>query len=388
MSVGRKEIAMVAISVVLCAGVAEITLRAMGIAYPIFHKLESYRGWAPQPGASGVWITEGKAHISINAEGFRDRDHALEKPDGTLRIAILGDSMSEAFAVPVESTFWSVMARELGQCGALGGRAVEALNFSVSGYGTAQALLTLRRNALKYAPDIVLAPVFTGNDILNNDRVLDGHKDRVFVTQENGVLVLDDSNTRTTRFWFKAVWRNIRNTMTNGSRVLQLFREFYYRTKTVWKSRKQSTDGAVFDSGGREYQVFRKPQTEAWRRAWTTTEALLRAMRDESRVVGAKFWITTLTAPAQVYPDAKIRADFKAALKVESLDYPDRRIAAFARRENIPLVPLLAPLRARADATGEYLHGFPNTRLGTGHWNENGHRAAGEVLARAVCSAL
>ena len=388
MSVGRKEIAVVVVSVALCAGVAEIALRAMGIAYPIFHKLESYRGWAPQPGANGVWVTEGKAHISINAEGFRDRDHAIEKPNGTLRIAILGDSMSEAFAVPVEATFWSVMARELDQCDALAGRAVEALNFSVSGYGTAQALLTLRRNTLKYAPDIVLAPVFTGNDIVNNDRVLDGHKDRVFFTQANGALVLDDSNTRTTRFWFKAAWRNIRNTLTNGSRVLQLFREFYYRTKTAWKSRKQSTDGGVFDPNGREYQVFKKPETEAWRRAWTTTEALLRAMRDESRPAGAAFWMATLTAPAQVYPDDKVRTAFKAALKVKSLDYPDRRIAAFARREKIPLVALLDPLRTRADATGEYLHGFPNTRMGTGHWNEIGHRAAGEVLARAVCSAL
>jgi hypothetical protein len=388
MSLGRKEIALVAVSVALCAGVAEIALRAMGIAYPIFHKLESYRGWAPQPGANGVWITEGKAHISINAEGFRDRDHTIQKPPGTLRIAILGDSMSEAFAVPVDSTFWSVMARDLGQCSRLEGRSVEALNFSVSGYGTAQALLTLRRNALKYMPDIVLAPVFTGNDIVNNDRALDGHKDRVYFTETDGKLVLDDSNTRTTRFWFKAAWRNIRNTMTNGSRVLQLFRELYYRTKTAWKSRKQAKESAVFDSNGREYQVFRKPGDESWARAWRTTEALLRAMRDESRAGGAEFWIATLTAPAQVYPDAKIRAEFMASLKIKSLDYPDRRIAAFALREDIPLVALLDPLHARAEATGEFLHGFPNTRLGIGHWNEIGHRAAGEELARVLCGAL
>jgi hypothetical protein len=388
MAVGRKEIALFVVSVALCAGVAEVALRAMGIAYPIFHKLESYRGWAPQAGANGVWITEGKSHISINAEGFRDRDHAVEKPKDTVRIAVLGDSMSEAFAVPVESTFWSVLAQELKSCAALKGRAAEVLNFSVSGYGTAQALLTLRGNALKYSPDIVLAPVYMGNDILNNDRALDGHKDRVYFTLNDGALVLDDSNTRTTRFWFKSTWRNVRNSVTNASRLLQLFREFYYRTKNTWRARKQVADGPVFDSASRDYQVFRKPGEDAWRRAWVTTEALLRAMRDESRAGGAQFWITTLTAPPQVYPDVALRAEFKAALKVETLDYPDQRIADFAKRETIPVVTLLDPLRARADATGEYLHGFANTRLGTGHWNEKGHRAAGEVLARAVCAGL
>jgi len=30
------------------------------------------------------------------------------------------------------------------------------------------------------------------------------------------------------------------------------------------------------------------------------------------------------------------------------------------------------------------MHGFANTRLGTGHWNETGHRVAGE-LAAATC---
>lgn len=296
--------------------------------------------------------------------------------------------MSEAFAVPVESTFWSVMEKSLSQCGALKGRTVEALNFSVSGYGTAQALLTLRQNALKYSPDIVLAPIFTGNDIWNNDRELDGHKDRVFFTLEDGALVLDDSNTRTTRFWLKATWRNIRNTVTNASRVLQLLREFYYR----WKLNRNSDGGLseqpVFDVAGREYQVFRKPTDPAWNRAWATTEALLRAMRDESREAGAEFWITSLTAPAQVYPDAAVRSSFKSALKVDRLDYPDRRIAAFAATQRIPVVTMLDSMREQADKTKVFFHGFPNTRMGTGHWNENGHRAAGEILARALCDAL
>jgi hypothetical protein len=51
-------------------------------------------------------------------------------------------------------------------------------------------------------------------------------------------------------------------------------------------------------------------------------------------------------------------------------------------------VTMLDSMRRQADKTNVFFHGFPNTRLGTGHWNENGHRAAGGILARALCDAL
>jgi hypothetical protein len=41
-------------------------------------------------------------------------------------------------------------------------------------------------------------------------------------------------------------------------------------------------------------------------------------------------------------------------------------------------------MQAYADAHHAFLHGFPNTRLGTGHWNADGHQVAGELIARKV----
>ena len=380
---GRREIALLAASLLFAGVMAEIGLRIAGIAYPIFHRLETLRGWSPQPGLSGVWMTEGDALIENNREGFRDRGHALAKPPSTFRVAVIGDSMSEALAVPREKTYWALLERALAAC--RGGR-VEVMSFSVSGYGTAQQLLTLRHNVLKYAPDLVLLAFFTGNDVWNNERALDGHEDRVYFVLKNGKLDLDDSNTQAGRFRGKMLWRGAVNATVNASRLFQLIREFTTRTKTALRSEKVAKR-AVFDPASRDYEIFKAPSTPEWQRAWDTTEALLLAMREEAKAAGARFWIATLTAPVQVYPDRGLRREFAQALGVSDLDYPDRRIDAFARRSAIPAISLLDPLRAYADRNGAYLHGFDNTRLGTGHWNETGHRLAADNISRKLCAA-
>ena len=379
---GRRELMLIAAGILFAGLLAEAGLRITGIAYPIFHQLERLRGWSPQPNIAGVWMTEGKALIENNREGFRDRNHQLEKLAGTLRIAILGDSMSEALGVPRKQTYWSILEDRLANCRST---PVEVMNFSVSGYGTAQQLLTLRRNVLKYSPDLVLLAFFTGNDIWNNERALDGHEDRVYFVEQDGQLMLDDSNTRTTRFQLKKLWRGTLNSMINGSRLFQLIREFYNRMRNAARSDKKRVD-MVFDPKSASYAIFKAPRTAAWRRAWATTDALLLAMHNEIAAAGAKFWIVNLPGPVQVYPNKVVRHDFAKALDVETLDYPDRHLAALSRNARIPLINLHKPLRAYADRNSTYLHGFENTQPGTGHWNETGHRLAGETIAESLCA--
>ena len=56
----------------------------------------------------------------INSAGLRDREHDLEKPPGTIRIAVLGDPTQQRFRLRYENAFWSVMERELEKCDASG----------------------------------------------------------------------------------------------------------------------------------------------------------------------------------------------------------------------------------------------------------------------------
>jgi len=77
---------------------------------------------------------------------------------------------------------------------------------------------------------------------------------------------------------------------------------------------------------------YREPSDAAWQDAWTTTEALIVAMAAEMREADAEFLVVTITAGAQVHPDAEERRRFAASLGVTDLLYADRRIGpAWAR---------------------------------------------------------
>jgi lysophospholipase L1-like esterase len=88
-----------------------------------------------------------------NRLGYRDRDHPQAKPPGTVRIAVLGDSIAAGHRIPrTEEAFPALLETLLRQAG----QPVEVLNFGVTGYNTAQEVETLRSRALAFAPDLVL----------------------------------------------------------------------------------------------------------------------------------------------------------------------------------------------------------------------------------------
>src|ERR1041385_914188 len=67
-----------------------------------------------------------------------------------IHYGVLGDSYAAAFQVPMENAFWAIAEREVAECPH---RPIEVLNFGLSGYGTAQQLLTLRHRGWEYPPD-------------------------------------------------------------------------------------------------------------------------------------------------------------------------------------------------------------------------------------------
>jgi len=79
---------------------------------------------------------------------------------------------------------------------------------------------------------------------------------------------------------------------------------------------------------------------------------------------------------------------------VADLFYADDRLHAFATQRGIEVLSLARPLAEYARRNNVFLHGFPGkTRrlsmnmnaLGSGHWNERGHQAAGEMIAQYLC---
>jgi hypothetical protein len=189
----KKKLLLVTLGLLFGLFMTEVFLRVLGCSYPLFYTTDYYRGFALQPGVAGHYQREGESDVRINSDGLRDREHAKPKPADTIRIAVLGDSFSEAMHVPMEQTFWSLLERQLQECNVFPGRKVEVINFGVSGYGTAQELLTLRQKVWDYSPDVIVLAFTTYNDIYDNLRALSRTEEVPYFVYRNGELAYDTS---------------------------------------------------------------------------------------------------------------------------------------------------------------------------------------------------
>ncbi len=113
--------------------------------------------------------------VTTNSLGMRGPERVIEKPPGTLRVALLGDSFAfgwgveqkEGFAQIIEDRMNSTL-RSLNSSGEkvkkIGlPQRVEVLNFGVPGYSTFQETALFKERAMPFSPDAVLI-YFVEND--------------------------------------------------------------------------------------------------------------------------------------------------------------------------------------------------------------------------------
>lgn len=378
-------------SVLLIAGllvsivISEILLRIIGFSYHNFQDRDDLIGRKPSPNAEGWFQREGKAYVKINSDGWRDYEYSKRKPNNVMRIAVLGDSFTEALQIDIENTFWSIIEQELNSCQAFGNKKVEVVNFGVSGYGTDQEILTLRHHVWKYSPDIVLLAFYTGNDIRNNSKILEPHKLKPFFVFHENKLVLDNSFLNHPTYIWKTgfFWSNLRY-LYRYSRILQLLTKFsdQYNSNVVDDNLNNQLQ---FDD--LYHNIFLPPTNNDWQQAWTITEDLLMMIRDEVEGKNARFVLVTLSNDIQVHPDPKYRKRFMENYGINDLFYPDRRIKLLGKKENIEFLLLAPVFQEYAERNHIFLHGVINSEpSGLGHWNINAHRLAGEIIAEYLCS--
>ena len=384
--------------------VAEIALRLIGYSYPIFYQTDAETGHTPIPNIEGWSWPENKVYLRYNSEGFRDLEHTKEKPADTIRIAVLGDSFAEARQVELEATFWSVLAQRLQESPVLSGKKVEVLNFGVSGYGTAEELLTLRQRVWKYSPDIVLLAVTTYNDITDNYRPFKNTEEIPYFTLQNGDLNLDASFRESRKYrTFDSTAYKAWVFVHNHSRLVQLLHHAQFAIHNRiqdWKSARRlaeaqkaydsakqaetvKTTALLSDAVGMKNMIYREPDDQYWEEAWQLTDAIITRMNDEARQHNAQLMIVTVTADIQVWPDPKVRQALADVVGVSDLFYPDRRLRSIAEREGMLFLDLAEPMQAAADRDKVFFHGF-GSEIGNGHWNEAGHKFAGELMSKKL----
>ena len=118
--------------------------------------------------SSIFWHTsiDGSWKFTTNKQGFRNyKDFDYTKPEGVTRIVSLGDSHTQGYEVRQEYTYSAIIEKYLTQKG----YQVEVINTGVSGFGTAEELVLLENEMVRYQPDFVILG-FYKNDFEDNIR--------------------------------------------------------------------------------------------------------------------------------------------------------------------------------------------------------------------------
>ncbi len=409
------NLALVLAGVAIAFLMAEVAVRVSGLAKVSLYTWDAYRGWGLKPGASGWQREEGAGFVSVNSAGFRGPQWTIAKPPDTLRVAVVGDSFTEAPQVAYDQTFCSVAEHALGGCKGLGGRKIQVMDFGTDAYGTAQELITLRRHAWQYSPDLVVLAFFSGNDLRNNSTVLESDKCRPFYVFDDGKLTLGGPFERSRWFYLSCMMRF----ESRHSQVLNLIGDAKSDIRSKMKAMEARPPSAgeprpaasvlkpighasvggftpvaeqqpapLGHEAGLEDNIYNPPMTPVWKDAWRVTEGIITMMARETAAHHVPLLVVTLANPPQIYPDPTVRGYYLMTYRSTDIFYPDQRIKALGEREGFEVLNLAAPMQAYADEHHMFLAGFKDTKLGVGHWNAVGHRLAGELIAQKICEML
>lgn len=128
-----------------------------------FWRHDPVYGWSHRAGHTGKFSSHGfDTSVRINTHGFRGPERGYEKPVGTRRVVVLGDSYVWGFGVEEAEIFTTLIENRLGP-------KLQVINLGVSGYSTDQELLLYRNEGHRYSPDAVVL-VVASNDVADNAR--------------------------------------------------------------------------------------------------------------------------------------------------------------------------------------------------------------------------
>jgi hypothetical protein len=145
------------------------------------YRYDAELGWAPVPYSSSVVTTSRTIQVRHNSLGFRDIEF---ERDARPTMLIIGDSFVWGVDAEANERFTDLLRSRLSTN--------IVVNAGVSGYGTDQEYLLLRRIWPAFRPSVVVLIFCTANDRLDNATNIryDGYQKPYFDTASDGTLVL------------------------------------------------------------------------------------------------------------------------------------------------------------------------------------------------------
>jgi lysophospholipase L1-like esterase len=401
----------------------EFILFAGGIGEEEIFKLDKELGFIHMQNKRITWKQEGFAQSYFNHDGMREPNLSIEKPAHTYRVAFLGDSIIESLQVPIEKSFGQIIQNDLSQKGN-----IQVINFGTSGYSTAQEYIQLKRQVLKYKPDLIILG-YNSRDMFENwspaDQVITDVRP-IAVHLPNGNLFV---NSFTVTKWLKsprarflqqiewvrhhsriwgvfAAWEleaSIRNPMyksfinfvTHPKQIIHDFlvslklkkpndKATVVSTSTLAPTPKpiaqekiiskqnnikvpQNTSTSKIDEGQKTYIAL----------VTRTMGSLIKEMNDICKTSGAKFAIMAVPARSALCPTINMETSFCNITYEQEIDI----IAKICQNQNITLINCLAPAKKLSVPGRESLYY-------SAHLNPEGQKFMASILKPFIANEL
>lgn len=318
----------------------EAAVRLAGIAPQLpeqyaKNSTDPYLPWKPEP----LSLNEGRTReftfsYRHNRMGFRDTEHQIAKPAGTLRILTLGDSFTYGIGAAFDETYPSRLQQVLSE--RFRSQKIEVINAGIPRYWPEPERLLLQHYGLAYEPDLVTVG-FLPNDVLDTYVGITG------IDVNQGFLV----TRKLDAFGGAGMWLYLRS---------QLFRTLFvpYLTRQIQAEASRTLD----DRAPAIYRANGVLENE-----WRAVEAEYAKMHELANTIGAKLAVIFIP-PHIPWPPA-------------TEPYPQQRLASWARTHGVTFVDTSDALAAASAI--EPMH-YPQD----GHCTPAGYG----VIARTVAAAL
>lgn len=286
--------------------------------YPRLTISDESLGWKYKPDsqATRTFSADITYSIKINRDGFRDNE--FSKGNDHLKIMVLGDSMTFGLETDQASIFTNLLEIELNS--KLKPVPIDVMNFGITGFSTAQELLTLRKYGPEYKPGLVLLMLFEDNDFTDNITSFQGGRFAPHFRLKDDKLIFYGCPSRSERI---LTWLRDHSTLF-----------FVLTQKTGWGPKLLR----------RRYDVDEQGQITL----------VIKLLEEIFLYVGRQkinfhlFYITDTVIGNTRLAD----------------------IQTFSEQKGIPITTI--PLREEERVNGN------------GHWNEKGHRAVTEIIANQI----
>jgi hypothetical protein len=321
-----------------------------------------------------------------NAFGFNDEEFLEPKPAGRLRILAIGDSFTFA---PVPYPRGVMTLTEAGLRARCGGRDLDLLNMGLMGAGPPEYRIMAVLGMPRFAPDLVLANFFVGNDGPDLHRYVHDRSPFERALRHSYLWTLGKNLVRA-RGGLRELGLAARVTtaprgtpVAPGGTLVQGTHELAADDPAVIGP--MLTDAAYQEVLGSDLGRLYRPQDElTLRAAWGPTLAELDAMQRTVRGAGRRLALAILPSVLQV--DTALRnatvARVATSLRYGGLssaeidpDLPNALLRTFAQSRAIPLVDL-TPAFVAAHAGDP----TPLYKQNDNHWTPRGNWVAAEAL--------